>query len=213
MPRCASVQLVGRVHAKGVVLCERTCFCLNSKHLLSAFYEALPSKNTSKNLVLLKTLTGAPSKNPSKKHLLLKNLLRNLLRIVRLHDPLVCTLVGQNVRGRAATFPRHKRDTSTGWLRSRSGGVLPIFFMFSSQSLSRKKPHVRNFSENGCPKFMGAWHFLVLSAGKPHARKILVLWGGGWGFSERRGGWKCQLYFYGRRDFSELEIAALENLR
>ncbi len=29
-----------------------------------------------------------PSKNPSKKHLLLKNLLRTLLRSVRLHDPL-----------------------------------------------------------------------------------------------------------------------------
>ena len=29
-----------------------------------------------------------PSKNPSKKHLLVKNLLRTLLRSVRLHDPL-----------------------------------------------------------------------------------------------------------------------------
>ena len=34
-----------RVHAKGVVLCETTCFCL-----LSAFYKTLPSKNPSKNL-------------------------------------------------------------------------------------------------------------------------------------------------------------------
>ena len=37
---------LGRVHAKGVVLCERTCFCL-----LSTFYKTLPSKNPSKNLV------------------------------------------------------------------------------------------------------------------------------------------------------------------
>ena len=32
---------VSRVHAKGVVLSERACF-LPSKHLLSAFYNALP---------------------------------------------------------------------------------------------------------------------------------------------------------------------------
>ena len=41
-----------------------------------------------RTLSLLKTFTGAPSKNPSKKHLPLKNLLRTLLRSVRLHDPL-----------------------------------------------------------------------------------------------------------------------------
>ena len=33
-----------RVHAKGVVLRERACFCL-----LSAFYNTVPSKNPSKN--------------------------------------------------------------------------------------------------------------------------------------------------------------------
>ena len=44
-----------RVHAKGVVLCERTCFCL-----LSAFYNSPP---------LLRTLMP-PSKNPSEKHFL-----------------------------------------------------------------------------------------------------------------------------------------------
>ena len=45
-------------------------------------------------------------------------------------------------------------------------------------AIFRKKPHVRNFSGagNGCANFMGALHFLVLSAGKPH-----VL-GGGHGF-------------------------------
>ena len=52
---------------------------------------------------------------------------------------------------------------------------------------------------------MGAWHFLVLSAGKPpHAHKIPPFRGGGVvGVSKNlvRGGRKCQLYFYGRRDF------------
>ena len=61
---------------------------LPSKHLLSAFYETLPSKNPSKNLVFTENPQQAPYKNPSKKHLLLKNLLRFLLRSVRLHDPL-----------------------------------------------------------------------------------------------------------------------------
>ena len=79
---------VGRVHAKGVVLCERTCFCLLSKHLLSAFYKTLPSKNPSENLVFTENHLQAPSKNPSKKHLLLESLLRTLLRSVLLHDPL-----------------------------------------------------------------------------------------------------------------------------
>ena len=61
---------------------------LPSKHLLSAFYKKLPSKNPSKNLVFTEKPLQAPSKNPSKKHLLLENLLRTLLRSVLLHDPL-----------------------------------------------------------------------------------------------------------------------------
>ena len=32
--------------------------------------------------------------------------------------------------------------------------------------------------------------------------KFLLSWGEGWVFLE--GGWKCQFYFYGRGDFSEL---------
>ena len=64
-----------RVHAKGVILCERTC---------CASYRMLPSKN----LVFTENPLQAPSKNPSKKHLLLKSLLRTLLRSVLLHDPL-----------------------------------------------------------------------------------------------------------------------------
>ena len=48
--------IIFRVHAKGVVVCERTCFCL-----LSAFYKTLPSKNLCLNWKPLQ----APSKNPS----------------------------------------------------------------------------------------------------------------------------------------------------
>ena len=61
---------------------------LPSKHLLSAFYKTLPSKNPSKNLVFTENRLQAPSKNPSKKHLLLENLLRTLLKSVLLYDPL-----------------------------------------------------------------------------------------------------------------------------
>ena len=60
--------LTSRVHAKGGRTLRKDVF-LPSKHLLrnlSAFYETLPSKNPSKNLVF----TENPSKNPSKKHLL-----------------------------------------------------------------------------------------------------------------------------------------------
>ena len=64
---------------------------LPSKRLLSAFYNTPPSKDPSKNLCLYWNPCETPSKNPSKKHLLLENLLRTLLRSVRLHDPLgVC---------------------------------------------------------------------------------------------------------------------------
>ena len=52
------------------MLCERTCFCLLIYHLLSAFYETLPSKSPSKNRVF--------TDNPY----------RRLLRSVLLHDPL-----------------------------------------------------------------------------------------------------------------------------
>ena len=74
------------MHAKGVLLCERTCFCL-----LSTF--SAPSMQHSLLRTLLRTLSllkplQAPSKNPSGKHLLLKSLLRTLLRSVLLHDPL-----------------------------------------------------------------------------------------------------------------------------
>ena len=43
------------------------------------------------------------------------------------------------------------------------------------------------------------WFFLLEN---PHAHKIPPFGGGVLGFS-RRGGWKCQFYFYGRGDFSE----------
>ena len=61
---------------------------LPSKHLLSAFYKTLPSKNPSKNPVFTEKHLQALSKNPSKKHLQVENLLRTLLRSMRLHDPL-----------------------------------------------------------------------------------------------------------------------------
>ena len=47
------------------------------------------------------------------------------------------------------------------------------FWTFRRMFISQKNPCVRHFSardsgaENGCANFMGAWHFLVFSAGKP----------------------------------------------
>ena len=52
--------------------------------------------------------------------------------------------------------------------------------------------------------FMGAWHFLVLSATRPPMPiKFLLLGGGFWTFLEG-GGWKCRFCFYGRGDFLSL---------
>ena len=84
------------------------------------------------------------------------------------------------------------------------------FFAYNGKVrlISQKKRDVHNISArnsgagNGCADFMAAWHFLVLSAGKPHAHKIPPFRGGVLGFF-RRGGWKCQFYFLGRGDFSE----------
>ena len=103
------------MHAKGVVLSERACFCL-----LSTFYNTPPSKNPSKNPCPYSNPYKVPSKNPSKKALPLKNLLRTLLRSVRLHDPLgvrpkhiniiLTALAGQSSQRQTPTRPRDKRD-------------------------------------------------------------------------------------------------------
>ena len=76
---------------------------LPSKHLLSGFYEKLPSKNPSKNLVFTENPLQARSKNPSKNRLLLENLLRTLLRVAcGCMTPLVCALEKHMDQG--ATF-------------------------------------------------------------------------------------------------------------
>ena len=80
---------------------------LPSKHLLSAFYKTLSSKNPSKNLVFTENLTRHFLRNPSKKHLLVKNLLRTLLRGVLLHDPLA---VHPNYRCRLGALPSQQEE-------------------------------------------------------------------------------------------------------
>ena len=67
---------------------------LPSKRLLSAFYKTPPSKNPSKNLVFTENPYRRLLRTLLRKHLRLENLLRTLLRSVRLHDPLVCALFG-----------------------------------------------------------------------------------------------------------------------
>ena len=85
-PHPSRLHFLNRVHAKGVVLCERTCFCLLSTFQAPSIKCSL-LRTLRRTLSLLKPVQ-APSKNPSKKHLLLKNLLRTLLRSVLLHDTL-----------------------------------------------------------------------------------------------------------------------------
>ena len=78
--------LIFRVHAKGVVLCERACFC-PSKHLLSAFYDPPLLKTLLRTPVSTETLTRRLL-GTLLRRTCLKNLLRTLLRSVLLHDPL-----------------------------------------------------------------------------------------------------------------------------
>ena len=74
--------------------------------------------------------------------------------------------------------------------------------------LVQKKPGVRNSSArnsgagNGCAKFMGAWHFWVLSAGNPHAHKI-PRFRRGFVFFFWEGGLEVPTIFYRRRNFSD----------
>ena len=46
---------------------------------------------------------------------------------------------------------------------------------------------------NGCANFMGAWHFLVVSAGKPPCPYNSSFEGGCWGFL-RRGVWEVPIF-------------------
>ena len=80
-------------------------------------------------------------------------------------------------------------------------GKLDLFmdtpFFWSCSSDVHKISARNSGAGNGCTNFMGAWHFLVLSAGKPPTPIKFLLLGRGVGVSEK-GGWKCQFYFYGR---------------
>ena len=93
--------------------------------------------------------------------------------------------------------PFSKRPLFPNPNRTLRNRIRPVSDFWKNQ----KKPHVRNFAArrsgagNGCAKFMGAWHFLVLSARKPPMPiALLVLGGGVWFFFE--GGWKCPISFF-----------------
>ena len=65
---------------------------------------------------------------------------------------------------------------------------------------------------NGCAQFYGRLVFFGSFCWKtPMPIKFRLLGGGGcWGFSEG-GGWKCQYYFYGRGDFSDMRRKMMKN--
>ena len=78
------------------------------------------------------------------------------------------------------------------------------------RAINQKNPRVRKIfvrnsgAGNGCANFMDAWKKSVRSARKAMSIKFLVLGGGGvfWVL----GGGECRFYFYGREDFSELNL-------
>ena len=91
--------------------------------------------------------------------------------------------------------------------KNQAGDRAPNFF--------QKKRDVHKLSArnsgagNGCANFMGAWHFLVLSAGKPHAHKIPPFRGGSGFF--RRGGGTANFIFMGARNFLILRSLPNDN--
>ena len=76
-------------------------------------------------------------------------------------------------------------------------------------SFEQNKPHIRNFPpvipgpEMAAPILWAPGIFWFFLLDNPHAHKIPLFRGGVLGFF-RKGGWKCQFYFYGRGDFSDL---------
>ena len=78
-----------------------------------------------------------------------------------------------------------------------------ILFQSTRKRVMSVKFSARNSGAgNGRTYFMGAWHFLVLSAGKPRMPiKFLVFWrGGALGFSEK-GGLEVPTFFLWARGF------------
>ena len=74
-------------------------------------------------------------------------------------------------------------------------------FFLRKSVVSIKFPPVIRGPEMAAPILWapGIFGFFLLE--NPHAHKIPPFRGGFWVFF-RRGGWKCQFYFYGRGDFS-----------
>ena len=87
--------------------------------------------------------------------------------------------------------------------------IFPIFCNFYKLQKRRgvHKISARNSAPgNGCANFMGAWHFLVLSAGKPPCPQNSPFRGGFWVFLEGGGG-SANFIFMGVGIFPENLIA------
>ena len=80
--------------------------------------------------------------------------------------------------------------------REWAGGADVPLRILTADFLTQKK---RKSGAGNCrADFMGAWHFLVLSPGKPPCPQILLLGGGGvLGFLERGGGRSANFIFMG----------------
>ena len=94
------------------------------------------------------------------------------------------------VRGKGSHRARNPRK-----FKSNKKVLMPIIFL----------PAILG-PEMAAPILWAPGIFLVLSAGKnPMPIKFFVLGGGSGVF--RKGGWKCQLYFYGRGFFFPIKVA------
>ena len=124
-----------------------------------------------------------------------------------LDNVVICRLSGP-IEGALSTLKHFRSEIGGKSKRSQRNSE------FRFVRLNQKKPDVRDFSArnsgagNGCTNFMGAWHFLVLPAGKPAMPiKFLVLVGD-LGFLE--GGVEVRILFLWAWRFFRLKLS-LEN--
>ena len=139
--------------------------------------------------------------------LLLENLLRTLLRSVRLHDPLgvhptkaplTCkwpTNILAILRS-SARAPTIKTVRGTVAIEGVFGKILLVSVKFVSAILG---------PEMGAPILWTPGKMRSFCR-KNHVRKTPLFWGGFGG-----GGGECRFYFYGRADFSEIFLESLES--
>ena len=167
------------MHAKGVVLCERTCFSAFAKCLLwkRSLLRTLP-----KTFCLRWKPLQAPSKNPSKKDLFLENLLRTLLRSAR-------ELFGSSWWGGGGDGMGGNRGSVTAWCPSvrdrqtpyRQRNMTPLVLFKEDQSCATfasqygDDPQMANYIGPSCKKRVKTGPAISVATNQLHPEVIAAI--------------------------------------